>query len=73
MKIAWLTDVHLNFCPDRVQELLDRVDATEADAVLLGGLGGLGGLGDWRRESAIDRPGCPGYDRLPVVLLRYPG
>ena len=37
MRFAWLTDIHLNFCPGRVQELLDRVDATEPDAVLIGG------------------------------------
>ena len=37
MRFAWLTDIHLNHAPDRVQELLDSIDATEADAVLLGG------------------------------------
>ena len=37
MRIAWLTDMHFNFCPDRVQELLDSIDSTEPDAVLIGG------------------------------------
>ena len=37
MQLSWLTDIHLNFCPERVQELLDRIDATEPDAVLIGG------------------------------------
>jgi len=29
MQLAWLTDIHLNFCPGRVQELLDRIDAAD--------------------------------------------
>ncbi len=37
MRFAWLTDIHLNFCPGRVQELLDRIDAADPDAVLIGG------------------------------------
>ena len=37
MQLAWLTDLHLNFCPDRVQELLDHIDAAEPDVVLIGG------------------------------------
>ena len=37
MQLAWLTDIHLNFSPGRVQELLDQIDAAEPDAVLIGG------------------------------------
>ena len=37
MQLAWLTDIHLNFCPGRVQELLDQIDAADPDTVLIGG------------------------------------
>ena len=37
MRLTWLTDIHLNFCPGRAQELLDRIDGADPDAVLIGG------------------------------------
>lgn len=37
-RIAWLTDIHLNFVgPNEHQAFLDRVAGTEPDAVLIGG------------------------------------
>lgn len=46
MRLAWLTDLHLNFLdPPRLRRFLDRLAATEADAWLLGGdLGEAGSL-----------------------------
>lgn len=37
MKFAWLTDIHFNFCPLKIPELLGKIDEAEADAVLIGG------------------------------------
>jgi 3',5'-cyclic AMP phosphodiesterase CpdA len=38
MRLAWLTDIHLNFVrPDRVDRLADEVAARDPDAVLVGG------------------------------------
>ena len=56
--LAWLTDLHLNFCPGRVQELLDRVDATEPDVVLIGGDIGEAPdvIGYFEQFATLDRP-----------------
>jgi len=58
MRFAWLTDIHLNFCPDRIQKLLDRIDATEPDAVLIGGDIGEAPdvIGYLEQISALNRP-----------------
>ncbi len=38
MKLAWLTDIHLNFVtPDEVSSLAQRIDESDADVVLIGG------------------------------------
>lgn len=39
LRLAWLTDLHLNFVTDeyRLAALLDDIEETEADAVLIGG------------------------------------
>ncbi len=38
MKLAWLTDIHLNFVmPNEVSSLAQRIDESDADAVLVGG------------------------------------
>ena len=38
MKIAWCTDLHLNFCGDRpVEEFIDRLKNSDAEAVFISG------------------------------------
>ena len=58
MKFAWLTDIHLNFCPGRLQELLDRLDTAEPDAVLIGGDIGEAPdvIGYLKQFATLDRP-----------------
>ena len=59
MRFAWLTDLHLNFCnSEQVQELLDGIDATEADAVLIGGDIGEAPdvIGYLKRFASLGRP-----------------
>ena len=58
MRLAWLTDIHLSFCPGRFQELLDRIDATDPDVVLIGGdvAEALDVTGYRERFATLDRP-----------------
>lgn len=52
MRLAWLTDIHLNFLsPERRQAFYEAVAGTGADAVALGGdIAEAGSLGDILRE-----------------------
>ena len=58
MQLTWLTDIHLNFCPGRVRELLDQIDATEPDVVLIGGDVGEAPdvVGYLKRFASLGRP-----------------
>ena len=53
MKLAWLTDIHLNFLRDEAEEFIKSLAGTEADAFLIGG--DIGEAHDIRRHlNAMD-------------------
>jgi predicted phosphohydrolase len=60
MKLAWATDIHLNFCgPRRARKFIRKLAGTGADAILLGGdIAEASDLEDWLGaiESAISVP-----------------
>ncbi len=40
-RLAWLTDLHLEFAPDKINDLCNRIKAAEPDYILIGGDTGI--------------------------------
>ena len=66
MKLAWLTDIHLNFLrPPAVGAFIEMLAETEADAVLIGG-----DIGEGPDVSLYRQPSELGGKRQNLALER---
>jgi 3',5'-cyclic AMP phosphodiesterase CpdA len=62
MKLAWLTDIHLNFVhPERLEAFFENLSATAPDAVVISGDIGEAPDVAWRLRDLATRLGCPIY------------